>query len=259
MNLLKKNTLLIVCVVSVLSGCISTASHQTRATDPGLFEQKNLEIAQGFLIQGLPARAIGRLQAIIKVKPDSAPAYGLLAVVYQHQGEYGLALKNFRRSLRLNPQASDVRNNYGVLLYEQKRYKEALREFQRVTGDVYYERRSRAFENMGLVSLRLNRQARAASYFQRAVRLENSLWRAHLELAAIAWEKGDVAQADRHFKTVELARRSAHLSSRALFLGIKIAKRLQDDARVQRYAEQLARLHPGSEEYRAYQVSLSYE
>ena len=260
MNNRKRNGLLLLTLgLSLLAGCVSTLPEKNKAKDPVVYEQKNLEIAHGFLRQGYPARAIGRLEEILKVNSNSARAYGMLGVVYQSQGEYGLSEKSFKRSLKINPEASDVRNNYGVLLYELDRLKEAQRQFERVTEDIYYEHRSRAFENLGLVALKGKRPEEAEKYFQRAVRLDASLPRAHMEMAQLSFNKGNYVDAERYYKNYQNLARSGRPTARSLWLGIQLAQVFRDRGALEEYADKLTRLYPGSQEYRKYQASLRNE
>ncbi|MTI12979.1 type IV pilus biogenesis/stability protein PilW [Sansalvadorimonas verongulae] len=238
-----------------LSGCVSTLPPERPARDPATFEQKNLDIAFGFLQEGYPGRAIGRLNEILKVNRRSARAYGMLGVVYQSQGEYDLAEDNFARSLSIDSSASDVRNNYGVLLYEQGKYTKAREQFLRVTEDVYYQQRSRAFENLGFVALQMNDLAQARQQFERALRLDRNLLRASLEMAELLYNDGNYVESERFYNNY-LRLSTGRPGARSLWLGIKLARVFKDKDRLDEYVDQLTRYYPGSQEYRNYQASL---
>ncbi|MCL6269018.1 type IV pilus biogenesis/stability protein PilW [Sansalvadorimonas sp. 2012CJ34-2] len=259
MKTCKRNALLLAVILTLLSGCVSTLPDKKKIKDPVVYEQKNLEIAHGFLQKGYPARAISRLEEILKVNKNSARAYGMLGVVYQAQGEYTLAEKNFKRSLRIDSDASDVRNNYGVLLYELDRHKEARIQFEKVTEDIYYEQRSRTFENLGFVALKVKDVKEAEKNFQRALRLDNNLPRASLEMAQLSLDKRNYVDAERYYKNYQNLARSGRPTARSLWLGIQIAQALRDREALDENADKLTRLYPGSQEYRKYQASLRNE
>ena len=259
MNNCKRNVLLLTLVLGLLGGCVSTLPEKNKVKDVAVYEQKNLEIAHGFFQQGYPARAIGRLEEILKLNNSSSRAYGMLGVVYQSQGEYELAEKSFERSLRITPDASDVRNNYGVLLYQLDRLGEASRQFEKVTEDVYYEHRSRAFENLGLVALKGDSPREAEKYFQRALRLDNNLPRASLEMVQLSFDQGNYVDAERYYKNYQNLARSNHPTARSLWLGIQLAQVFRDRGTLEEYADKLTRLYPGSQEYRKYQASVRNE
>ena len=243
-------------VVMALGGCVSTLPPVDKAKNPALFEQKNLEIAYGFLQEGYPARAISRLEEVLKVNRNSSQAYGMLGVVYQSQGEYKLAEKNFVRALSIDSSASDVRNNYGVLLFETGKYNEARVQFQQVTEDIYYDQRSRAFENLGFVALQGKDPRSARELFQRALRLDQNLPKASLELTELFFENGDYVEAERFYSNYRRLTRYSRPTARGLWLGIKLSKVFNQDDQLNEYAEQLARYYPGSQEYRKYQALL---
>ena len=241
-----------------LGGCVSTLPDEggIKEKDPALFEQKNLDIAYGFLQEGYPGRAIGRLDEILKVNSRSARAYGMLGVVYQSQGEYELAADNFNRSLSIDSSASDVRNNYGVLLYEMKKYDAAREQFEEVTEDIYYDKRSRAFENLGFVAMRTDDRQGAQELFERALRLDRNLPKASLELADIFYQDGNFVEADRYFQNYRRLTQRNRPEPRGLLLGIDLARVFKQTGQLQKYADQLSRYYPGSQEYRKYQASL---
>lgn len=243
-------------LVLLLSGCVNESAWQGTPSDAARYEQKNIEIAHGFLQKGYPARSIERLEAVLRVNNRSAQAHGMLGVVYQSQGEYALAAKNFRRALALDPALSAVRNNYGVMLYETGDYATAYSQFEKVTADIYYPGRGRAFENLGMAALRLQDKDAARRFFQRALRLDKNQAQSALELAWIAYEDGQPLEAERLFRIYEnLAGTQA--SARGLLLGIELARTLAgDDDAVRRYADQLARYYPGSPEYTGYKISV---
>ncbi|WP_281646247.1 type IV pilus biogenesis/stability protein PilW [Parendozoicomonas sp. Alg238-R29] len=242
-------------VVLSVSGCVSTLPDEKATRDPAVYEQKNLGIAFGFLQQGYPARAIGRLEEILKVNSNSARAYGMLGVVYQSQGEYDLAVKNFSRSLSIDSSASDVRNNYGVLLYETGKYTQARTQFEKVTEDVYYQQRSRAFENLGFVALKMSDSEQAKKQFERALRLDRNLPKASLEMTDLLIESGNYVEAERFFENYQRLSDSRP-EARGLWLGIKLARVFKKYDQLDEYADQLTRFYPGSQEYRNYRASL---
>lgn len=240
----------------LLSGCASTFVSEDGERDQELHEQKNLEIAYGFLVNGYPFRAIERLQEILKVNPDSAKAYGMLGVVYKAQGELELAKQNFKKSLKMDPTASDVRNNYGVLLFEEGDYTGAQKEFLKVTEDVYYTQRSRAFENLGIVDLRLNNEEGAKAHFERALRLDHNLPVATFELAEILFDARDYVASEGYYQSYLAMTKGMRPSASGLWLGIQLAKVFEQTEQMKGYIDQLSRFYPESAEYREYLASL---
>ncbi len=247
--------------IFLLTGCVSTLPETggTKINDPEAYEQRNLEIAFGFLQQGYPGRAIARLQEVLKVNSRSSRAYGMLGVIYQSQKEYELSKENFIKALSIDSDASDIRLNYGGLLYAMERYDDAREELEAVTEDIYYENRSRAFENLGFVALKQNDKAMAKEHFERALRLDRRLPNASIELTQIYYDDGNLVSAERYFRVYEEITRNSRPTARSLWLGIELSRAFDQSKQLRLYAQQLRRYYPGSQEYRQYQASLRNE
>ncbi len=260
MEKLKRNVkhLVQICLAGVvLSGCVSTLPPEGRAVDAEVYEQKKLGIAYGFFVNGYPTRALDQLQEILSVNSKSAKAYGMLGVIQKSQGELQLAKEYFRKSLSLDSSASDVRNNYGVLLFELGEYDAAKGEFQKVTEDVYYGQRSRAFENLGIVDLKMGDEDGAMKHFERALRLDQNLPIANLELSEMLFDIKNYVDAERYYQTYLNLTKNSRPTARALWLGIQLARIFDQPDQLSEYADQLARFYPESAEYREYRESLA--
>ena len=219
------------------------------------FEQRNIELAYRFLAHGYPQKAIKRLKKILKSSPESVLALNMLATVYREQGEYVLAEQNYQKALSLTPTATKVRNNYGVLLARIGQYEAAYEQFKQVTEDVYYENRSEAFDNMGVVALKLTKSKEAESHFRRAVRLNPQMARPHLELSKLFYEEENYLDAQYHFDQFKKLAGKHYPDS--LLVGIKLAHALGDWEAEARYVKELFQSYPDSSEYRAYRVLLN--
>lgn len=239
-------------VFLLLMGCVSTDS-DTLSNDVDKYERKNIEIASGFLRNGYPQRAISRIEKILNKNSRSYRAYGMLGIVYQHQEEYGLAKESFEKALALNDDASDIRNNYGTLLFAMGHYDEAKQILEKVTEDTYYDHRSRAFENLGLVALKQKNKAEAKKRFERALSLEPRLSSSSLELAKIYFSDGYYPEAFQYFQQFDAA--GDRLLPDTLWLGLRIARAVDRMDLADEYASTLSKLYPSSDEYRKYKRS----
>ncbi|MCK5893529.1 MAG: type IV pilus biogenesis/stability protein PilW [Endozoicomonadaceae bacterium] len=233
-----------------LMSCVSTDS-ATLSDDLDKYERKNIEIATGFFRNGYPQRAISRLGKILKKNSRSSRAYGMLGVVYQQQGEYELAQENFKKSLELKSNASDVLNNYGTLLFAMGHYDQANKAFEEVTQDIYYAHRSRAFDNLGFIAMKQGNKAEAKKRFQRALRLEPRLPSSNLALAKIYLSDGYYPEAFQHFQQFDID--NNRFSADILWLGLRIARAVDRMDLVEKYGSTLSKLYPKSDEYRKYE------
>ena len=236
-----------------LTGC---ANYQRIAEEKTTLETKNLQLATQYLKVNQPLKAITRLDKALALNPNSSQAYGLLGIIYQRQGEYPLAEKNFTAALRLSPNDSNIRNNYGTLLYSTQRYKEAAKEFHRVTKDVYYENRDRVFSNLGTTYFRMGNLEEAIGYYQRALRLNAHLYEVNLKLAEVFFRQKKLQQAYSHYSNfTEMSRQSAE----SLWFGIRLAYQMNQPKKATQYGQKLSQLYAHSLEYRQYQTLLTNE
>ncbi len=231
---------------SIMTGCVTSGA---RPVDESRAVSDYINLAKGYLNEGYSERAIKPLQRALEIEPNSASVHGMLGMAYQRLGEDRLAEKAFTRALAIEPGASDVRNNYGAFLFARGRYQDAYQQFQLAAEDVSYPRRSRTFENMGVVALRQGDYRQAKEYFTRALRLNNNLPRANLELAAIYQQEGDLFKGWQHYQAFADV---AEQTSRSLLLGIELARANGARDEAARYLSQLERLYPGSQELKQY-------
>ena len=149
----------------------------------------------------------------------------------------------------MNSEASDIRNNYGTLLFETGRYSEAEEAFEEVTQDIYYDNRSRAFENLGFVALKQDEKGEAEERFSRALRLQPNLPGSSLELARIYFSKGYYPEAFKYYQQFDVY---GQQTPDSLWLGIRVARAVDQIPLAVKYASTLSKLYPGSDEYREY-------
>lgn len=238
---------------ALMSGCVTS---EFRPVDESRAVSDYINLARGYLQEGYSERAIKPLQRALEIEPDSASVHGMLGMAYQRLGEDRLAEKAFTRALAIEPGASDIRNNYGAFLFARERYQDAYQQFEQAAQDVSYPRRSRTFENMGIVALRLGNVPQAKEHFTRALRLNGNLPRANLELAALYHEEGDLFKGWQHYQVFEDV---AEQTPRSLLLGIELARANGARSEAVRYLSRLERLYPGSKELQQYRSQVGYE
>lgn len=72
-------------------------------------------------------------EEIISVQPNLAAAHNLLGIIHQNTNKPNLAVESFHRATILNPDDADMLSNYGYLLIQLKRYKNAEIVFKKLT------------------------------------------------------------------------------------------------------------------------------
>lgn len=248
--IVRAGLLLILC--AVLSACVSSGSTPALRTEDGRSQARDayIQLAIGYLQEGLTEQAKMPLQKALEIDPNSADAHAALALVFQNELEPDLAAQHYRRALSQG-RNTRIQNNYGGFLYEQGDYQGAYEQFKDAAQDTMYAGRSRVFENMGLTALRLNNKELALNHFERSLRLNPQQPQALLEAAWLLYERQEYVPAQRYYEN--FTQLSEH-SARSLLLGIRLASIFQDRNQAASLALQLKRLYPASAEYRQYQT-----
>lgn len=250
------NKVLLGCMLLLLQvGCVTTTP-SGKEIDEDKVVTAQIRLAKAYIREGQAGLARKPLEKALDYDSGSGEAYSVLAMVNQLEGENELAEKTFRKAIRYSDEPSDVHNNYGAFLYAQGRYEDALKQLDKAASNVYYPKRSYSYENMGLVALKLGKKEEAKEYFEKGLRLNKRLPKAHLELADILYQEQKYIPAKSHYEQFkQLSRQNA----RSLWLGVKIAKVFENNDVVASYGLMLKKMYPGSEELKQYQGLLANE
>lgn len=242
---------LLLLVVSLLAGCVTTGDVDPMRTAKGRDEARDAYVQLGlaYIQQGDTQRAKVPLKSALDLDPSSADANAALAMAFQIEMEPKLADEHFRKALAQRPKDPRLLNNYGGFLFEQKRYQDAMSTYLKATEDNLYPERSRVFENLGLTALQLGQREQAKEYFQRSLRLSSRQPRALLEMAVLSYEDKEYVPARRYYDSYsEMSPQNA----RSLLLGARLANVFEDRDKAASLGLQLRRLYPASQEYQQF-------
>ncbi|KTB59315.1 type IV pilus biogenesis/stability protein PilW [Pseudomonas syringae] len=243
--------LFLLCVVMLLTACVSTGNVNPLTTKQGRDEARRayVQLGLGYLQEGQTERAKIPLKRALELDSSDPQANAALALVFQTEMEPELAEQYFHKALSASNNDTRIVNNYGSFLYEQKRYKEAYERFEQAAADNLYPERSRVFESLGMTSLQLGNRDQAREQFTKALRLDRRLTRALLEMAQMSYEdKQYVPARDYYDRFSQLGEQNA----RSLLLGARLAKIYDDRNKAASLGLLLKRLYPGTPEYQQY-------
>ena len=239
-------------LMPALSACVTTEGQVfTHAAAPAAALQTRLQLARSYIGAQNWEHAKRNLKLATELEPDAAELHEAFALVYQSTGEYELAEASFQRALALQEPFTRARNNYAVFLYSQGRFQQAAQQLEIVVKDILYESRPRAFVNLGLCRLRLHDSIAARAALQRALTMERGNRIALLELAHIEYEQSNWPAADRYLSTYRS--QGGQQSSRALWLGVRLAHVTGNADVLASRALALRNLYPASAEFHAYE------
>lgn len=204
-----------------------------------------LDLGVSYYQDGRFPIALDELKQALQTDPTFAEAHGMLALVYMALGEKQLAQASFQRALQLEPNSSDINNNYGWFLCQSGQPKEALPYFDKALQNPLYNQPAKPLQNAGVCALRMGDKAAAEEYFQRSFRFNPSGPVAAYNLALIFYDRKEYPRAEFY---VNLVNKSNLVSPEALWLGIRIEHALGKGPEEASLSAQLERAAPTSRE-----------
>lgn len=243
----------------LIGGCASTPSGSggTRGdlltssdqTDNQRRARIRLQLAVGYFEQRQIAVALDEIKQAIQADPNFADAYSMRALIYMEMGETRLAEENFLHALKLSPNNPDYHNNYGWFLCQNEKPAQSIRYFETAMNNRAYQSPAKALHNAGVCSLRMKDVAAAERYLQEAFRQDPGNLSTSLNLARIMYDKREYEQARFYIARVT---RSDAAGADALWLGVRVERKLGDRVAENSLATQLRRRFPNSDEFAAY-------
>ena len=237
--------------LSLLAGCVSGGAGDPLASRQGREEagRAYVQLGLGYLQQGLTGQAKAPLVRALALNGNDADAHAALALVFQAEGEPALAEAHFDKALAARPGDTRIRNNYGSFLYAQGQFAKAEQMFRQAAVDTLYPERSRVYENLGLVALKLERRDQAHEYLAKALQLNPRQPKALLEMAELSYENRHYVPARDYYDRFSQLNDP---SARSLLLGSRLAQAFDEPGTVAELGQQLQRLYPGTPEYQQY-------
>jgi type IV pilus assembly protein PilF len=215
--------------------------------DPRNRAKLHTELGSLYFQDGNMTVALDELRIALEADSAYAPAYNVRGLVNMYLRELVQAESDFKRALNLADGDPEINNNYGWFLCQIGREKESIAYFQRAIRNPLYQTPERALLNAGQCSQKMGESNTAEDFFERALRLSRNNPQALLQLAAINYQRSNLATAKSLL--AELLRQTDP-NSAVLWLALRIERRLNDRAAEANYASQLRRKFPDSTEYK---------
>ncbi|MBD3670873.1 MAG: type IV pilus biogenesis/stability protein PilW [Gammaproteobacteria bacterium] len=209
----------------------------------------NAELGLGYMQQGDYKRAMQKLELALNYNPEYDKAHHYIAELYRRLNESKLADKHFQKAIELSPQDPGLRNNYGAFLCERGDFEQAEEQFLLAIRDPLYDGRVQAYENLGLCATQAGDLEKAEKYLRTALKANPRLVKSLYGMAELNYKIGDYLRARAYLQRYEEV---GTITAESLWLGIRIEHRMGDREVMKRYARELSRLYPDSEQWHSY-------
>lgn len=244
-------------LMALLSACGTPGQHtatrdpeiQSPQTDVARRAAIRLQLAATYLEAGQFAVALDEVNKVLALDSSLPDAYHIRALAYMNLREPQLAEDNFRRALSAKPTDGDLLSNYGWFLCGLNRHDEAIAMLDKAIGAPSAGGAIKPMINLGLCHLRNGDSSNAERALLRAHYLDERNPIANTNLAAMYYKRGDAETARPFIMRVNDDPRFANAET--LWLGARIAHRLNDRRLQDAFTEQLRRRFPESRELAA--------
>lgn len=247
-------------VLAVLAGCAANgggSGELKTASDVTAAEKRasiRLQLAVGYYQNGQYEIALDEVKQAIAADPGNAEAYGLRALIYTAMGQLPLADENYQTALRLKPGNPELSNNYGSFLCTAlNKPAQAMPYFDAALRNPAYQTPVSALVNAGMCSIRSKNWQAGERYLLEAVRYNPDLQATNAGLARIYYERRDYQRAGFFINRLIETSKLDTLSADALWLAMRVQRKLGDRTQEASLAAQLRRRFPGSPEYAAFE------
>jgi tetratricopeptide (TPR) repeat protein len=127
---------------------------KTLEQETGINEQISVEIQELYLLNGQVDKAFQEIEKLISHNPSESRYYGLLADLYQSQGDSINALKNYNKILELDPESGFVHFSLGNYYLENNQFEKSFEETKKGFSSKNVELQTKLQLYMMLVSNR---------------------------------------------------------------------------------------------------------
>ena len=233
---------------ALLAGCQTSNVREPTAAvaqDVDPLAKSYTQLGLGYMREGELELAWRRLHRALEVEPNYSAAHNGMAVLYERLKQPSKAEEHYQRAVTLNPTDSSAQTNYGTFLCRQGRVEEAEQRFLQALKNALYSSPEIAYANAGVCLQGAGQPEKAEGYLRQALEINPRLPPALYSMAEIKLAADQTLSARAYFQRyLEVGAQTA----RALWLGIRIERRLGDQQAVNSYATRLRTRYPDAEE-----------
>lgn len=220
-------------------------------SDPRNRAKIHTELGAAYFQAGNPAVALEHLAIALSVDSSFHQAYSVRGLVYGSLKENAKAEADFQRALRIAPNDPEVNNNYGWFLCDSGRERQSIAYFLNALKSPLYETPDLAYANAGSCALKSGDLDGAQHYLLQALQLSRDGGLvARLQLAKLFYQRGNLEESRIYISDV--LKQMAAPTAEALWLAIRIERRLGNRQAEGGFAAQLRGRHPTSPEYQEF-------
>lgn len=237
-----RKILLLAIIPFLATGCVTNGGQDINDPDASKY---NTRLALEYFQRGQRELAMEKINRAIEQDGSSAQAHMIKGMLLAELEEFDAADDSFEEALELAPDSPTMQNNYGSFLCQRGRYEEGTELFLQAARNQRYGRPDAAWTNAGVCAKLAGKLTEAENYFRKALDINGTNPVALWNMSDISFRNGNYLGARAFLQRLEATQ---PLPPEALWLGIRIERRLGDRQAEKRYTDILMRDFPDSRE-----------
>ena len=224
---------------------------QARQVDPKRRAKIHTDLAAAYYEAGNMKVALDEAGIAIESDPDHVEAYSVRGLIYARLKENAKAEEDFRRALKIDAKNPDVNNNYGWFLCDTGQARQSIPYFLNALKDPLYATPDVAYTNAGKCAAKAGDLEGAQGYLLNALRVSHdAATGTRYELASVFYQRGNYDESKIYLN--EAIKTMEPPTPEALWLGVRLERKLGNKAGEGHYASQLRSRYPTSNEYQLF-------
>ena len=229
----------------------SNESSQPAPVDPKYRAKVHTELAAAYFQAGNMAVALEETRIALEADADYYQAYSVRGLVHAQLKENAKAEEDFRKALKIAPKNPEVNNNYGWFLCNTGQPRQSISYFLNALKDPLYDTPDVAYFNAGACAVKADDLDGALGYLLNSLRLARGpAAGTRYQLANLFYLRGNLDEAKIYLN--DAMKEMSTPSPEALWLGVRLERKLGNKAGEGNYAAQLRNRYPTSLEYQAF-------
>ena len=231
----------------MLCGCLAACSNNSgfKKAPPKESAATDMQLAIEYMKMGRLASARDYIEQALNLDPGNPNVQMTAGLVYERLNDMHKAERAYLASYRLGKGDPNIQNTYAGFLCRTGKASAGEKLFNEIAANPLYQTPEVALVNAGVCVAGTGDVVDAERYFNRALALRPNLPEAMLQLANIAFDRGDGAEAR------DLVQRYLAVNpptSEVLWLGFRAERKLGDSTSAAGYARRIQTEFPNSEQ-----------
>ena len=184
-------------IIIFISSCASSSKEAKKG-------ELLYQIGTKHLINKEYTLALISLKKALKKMPDDSRIHNNLAMAYYFKKDIGTAKKLLHKSIKLDTNNSDARNNLASIYLQEGKLSEARTQYTHILKDLTYSNQFRTHFNLSVLAQKENKIDQALKHLDLSIQENVNYCPAHFEMANIYSKKKEYDKAYKSYRSASM-------------------------------------------------------